>query len=150
VGLAAGDTPLVQPTDVVRPRTDAAQALFAANADREIRMDDGSSHDWTNFNFTDHATPVAYLDPTNPVRVEAAVEFQRPVILDFRRTIANQDSTWAFQPQTRLTGDNAPTVQPISWENTRPAAAAEVGGDVTLATFNVLNFFTSLGADESN
>ncbi len=152
VGLAAGDEPLRQPTDVIRPRgVDAAayDAFVAANADREIRMDDGSSHDWTNFNFEDHRTPVAYLDPDNPVRTGASVEFEGPVILDFRRTIANQDSTWAFQPQTRLTGANAADVQPISWENTRPEAPAEVGGDVTLATFNVLNYFTSLGVDEA-
>src|SRR5690625_478726 len=152
VGLAAGDEPLRQPTDVVRPRgvDDAAyDAFVAANADREIRMDDGSSHDWTNFGFEDHRTPVAYLDPENPVRTGAPVEFEGPVILDFRRTVANQDSTWAFQPQTRLTGANAAEVQPISWENTRPEAPAEVGGDVTLATFNVLNYFTSLGEPEA-
>ena len=149
VGLATGDEPLRQPTDVVRPRTDAYDELVAANADREIRMDDGSSFTWTNFDFEDHTIPVAYLTPDNPVRVGAPVEFERPVILDYRRTIGNQDSTWAFQPQTRLTGANAGDVQPISWENTRPEAPAEVGGDVRLATFNVLNYFTSLGVDEA-
>ncbi len=151
VGLAAGDEPLRQPTDAVRPRTAEYDALVAENADRGIRMDDGSSHDWTNFDFDDHETPVAYLDPENPVRVGAPVEFTDPVILDFRRTVANQDSTWNLQPQTRLTGENAADVQPISWENTRPSAEgpAEVGGDVTLATFNVLNYFTSLGDEEA-
>ena len=150
VGLAAGDSPLVQPTDVVRPGPEA-EALFAANGDREIRMDDGSSHDWTNFDFDDHETPVAYLTPDNPVRVGAPVAFESPVILDFRRTVAGEDSTWAFQPQSRLTGANAAEVQPITWENTRPSAegAQEVGGDVTLAAFNVLNYFTSLGEDEA-
>lgn len=155
VGLAAGDTPLKQPTDVIRPRgVDAVayDAFVAANADREIRMDDGSSFDWTNFNFDDHTIPVAYLDPVNPPRVGAPVSFDRPVILDFRRTVANQDSTWTFQPLTRLTGLNADEWQPISWEKTRPSAegAEDVGGDVTLAAFNVLNYFTSLGVDEPN
>src|SRR5690625_7407455 len=56
LGLAAGDEPLRQPTDVVRPGTADYEALVAANADRSIRMDDGSSHDWTNFSFTDHQT----------------------------------------------------------------------------------------------
>src|SRR5690606_24283388 len=42
------------------------------------------------------------------------------------------------------------TVQPISWSDTRPAAVGAVGGDVTLAAFNVLNYFTSLGVDEQN
>ena len=149
LGLAAGDEPLRQPTDVVRPGTGDYEALVAENADRSIRMDDGSSHDWTNFSFTDHQTPVAYLTPDNPVRVGAPVTFTDPVILDFRRTVAGEDSTWALQPQTRLTGANAADVQPITWENTRPAAPAEVGGDVSLATFNVLNYFTSLGEDEA-
>ncbi|MCM3660321.1 ExeM/NucH family extracellular endonuclease [Georgenia satyanarayanai] len=149
VGLAAGDEPLRQPTDVVRPGTEAYTGLLAANADRAIRMDDGSSHDWTNFSFDDHGTPVAYLTPDNPVRVGAPVEFQGPVILDFRRTVAGEDATWNFQPQSRLTGANAAEVQPINWENTRPEAPEEVGGDVRLATFNVLNYFTSLGDEEA-
>ena len=149
VGLAAGDTPLAQPTDVVRPGPEA-DALFAENADREIRMDDGSSHDWTNFDFDDHEIPVAYLDPADPVRVGAPVEFEGPVILDYRRTVGGEDSTWNFQPQSRLTGANAEEVQPITWQNTRPSddGAQDVGGDVTLAAFNVLNYFTSLGEDE--
>ncbi|MBD8061820.1 ExeM/NucH family extracellular endonuclease [Oceanitalea stevensii] len=149
VGLAAGDEPLRQPTDVVRPGTEAYTDLVAANADREIRMDDGSSHDWTNFSFDNHETPVAYLTPDNPVRVGAPVEFEGPVILDFRRTIAGEDATWNFQPQSRLTGANTAEVQPISWENTRPEAPGEVGGDVRVATFNVLNYFTSLGDEEA-
>ena len=148
VGLAAGTEPLRQPTDVVAPRTAEYTELVAANADREIRLDDGASHDWTNFTFTDHETPLPYLTPDNPLRVGAPVEFEAPVILDFRRTVANQDSTWNLQPQTRLTGVDAAGVQPISWDDTRPAAPVEVGGDVTLATFNVLNYFTHLGAEE--
>lgn len=149
LGLAAGGTPLVQPTDVARPGSAEALTIEADNRLREIRMDDGSSFDYTNFNFDDHEIPVPYLsNDTNAVRVGAAVTFERPVILDFRRTVANQDSTWNFQPQTRLTGANADHVQPISWTSTRPAAPEAVGGDVTLATFNVLNYFTSLGVDE--
>ncbi|TNC21367.1 ExeM/NucH family extracellular endonuclease [Georgenia sp. 311] len=148
VGLAAGTEPLRQPTDVVAPRTTEYTELVAANADREIRLDDGASHDWTNFSFADHNTPLPYLTTDNPVRVGAPVDFERPVVLDFRRTVANEDATWNLQPQTRLTGDNAADVQPITWPDTRPAAPAEVGGDVTLATFNVLNYFTHLGAEE--
>jgi 5'-nucleotidase len=149
LGLAAGDEPLRQPTDVVRPGTPEYTALVAANAERYVRLDDGSSNDLTSFGFADHTIPVPYIGEDVPVRVGADVEFTRPVILDFRRTVANEDGTWNLQPQTRLTGANSATVQPITWEDTRPAAPEEVGGDIQVATFNVLNYFTSLGVDEA-
>src|SRR5690606_17194717 len=46
VGLAAGDRPLVQPTDVARPLSPEAAAVEADNAARAVVLDDGAS---TNF-----------------------------------------------------------------------------------------------------
>src|SRR5690606_30599819 len=40
---------------------------------------------------------------------------------------------------------NADEVQPAAFENTRTAAPEPVGGAVKLATFNVLNYFTTTG-----
>ena len=45
--------------------------------------------------------------------------------------------------------DRAAAVQPVTIEDTRPAEAAPeaVGGNVTVGSFNVLNYFTTLGQD---
>ena len=59
-------------------------------------------------------------------------------MLDYR------NSAWRFQPTERLTGDNA-DAQPVTFTSTRtdtPDLAA-VGGDIRLATFNVLNYFST-------
>ncbi len=139
VGLAAGTEPLRQPTDVARAGSDEADAVAADNAARAVTLDDGSSWDYTNWDFDNHETPVPYLSLEDPVRVGASVTFTDPVIVDYR-------FQWNFQPTTQVTGDN--DAAPATFEDTRPEAPAEVGGDVSLAVFNVLNYFTSLGEDE--
>ncbi|MHB1064666.1 MAG: lamin tail domain-containing protein, partial [Georgenia sp.] len=142
VGLAAGEEPLVQPSEVANPVTDPAgfAAVAADNAARAITLDDGSSWDYTNFGFPNHETPVPYLSLDKPVRVGADVTFTAPVVLDYR-------FQWNFQPVTQVTGDNG--AAPATFENTRAAHPQDVGGDIRLASFNVLNYFTSLGVDEA-
>ena len=77
-----------------------------------------------------------YLSPDNPIRVGAPVRFTAPVVLDYRF------NTWRFQRQTQVTADDA---GPATFENTRTDAPEDVGGDVRLATFNVLNYFNTTG-----
>lgn len=137
VGLAAGDTPLVQPTTVGRPLSAEYDAQIADNAARAVLLDDGSS---VNYNSNaNKAKPLPYLTGGEPLRVGAAVTFTTPVVLDYRY------DAWGFQPLTHLTPDVAETVQPATFENTREEAPAEVGGDLSVATFNVLNYFTTTG-----
>ncbi len=50
-------------------------------------------------------------------------------------------------PTQQLTVDNAADVQPATFANTRTAKPADVGGTVRIASFNVLNYFTTTGAD---
>lgn len=137
VGLASGTTPLVQPTAVGRPGSDEAAAQVADNAARALTLDDGASWDYLN-SYADE--PLPYLTGGDPVRVGAGVTFTEPVVLDYRF------STWGLQPTTQLTGDDA---APATFENTRTDAPEDVGGDLQVATFNVLNYFTTLGADLS-
>ncbi|MET0480586.1 MAG: ExeM/NucH family extracellular endonuclease, partial [Mycetocola sp.] len=87
--------------------------------------------------------PLPYLSQDAPVRVGAPVSFTAPVILDYR------NNNWKFQPTTHLTAENAGTVQPVTFGNTRTPAPENVGGDISLATFNVLNYFATTGADRS-
>ncbi|MDF2847699.1 MAG: ExeM/NucH family extracellular endonuclease [Oerskovia sp.] len=137
VVLASGTEPLRQPTSVGRPGSaEAAAAVADANA-RRVNLDDGAT---TNFNnAANKAKPLPYLTGGAPVRVGALATFTSPVVLDYRF------DGWNFQPVTELTPANAAAVQPATFANTRTDAPEAVGGDATVATFNVLNYFTTTG-----
>ncbi|MBE1874395.1 ExeM/NucH family extracellular endonuclease [Myceligenerans sp. TRM 65318] len=137
IGLAAGDSPLVQPTSVGRPLSAEYEAQIADNAARELLLDDGSS--WNYNSASNKSKPLPWLTGGAPVRVGAPVEFTAPVVLDYRY------SAWGLQPQGQLTPDTADTVRPATFEDTREPAPAEVGGSLQVATFNVLNYFTTTG-----
>ncbi|WP_104177873.1 ExeM/NucH family extracellular endonuclease [Cryobacterium sp. Y50] len=137
IGLAAGTTPLVNPTVAALPGSAEYTAAIAANAARAVTLDDGAS---TNFlSSTNQGTPVPYLTVADPLRIGAAVTFSKPVIFDYR------NAAWKFQPTAALTAANAATVQPATFANTRTDAPEDVGGDIRLASFNVLNYFSTVG-----
>lgn len=137
IGLAAGTTPLVNPTATARPGSSEYAAAIANNEARSVTLDDGAT---TNYlTGKDQAIPVPYLTVTEPLRIGAAVTFTKPVIFDYRY------GAWKFQPTEALTAANADTVQPATFSNTRTLAPRDVGGDVRLASFNVLNYFSTVG-----
>lgn len=135
--LAAGDRPLVQPTDLADAQdTAAVDAIEAENAARTITLDDGAS---INFNSTaNRSIPLPWLSKENPVRIGSAVTFHQPLVLEYR------NSLWNLQPTNRVIDGGAAVA---TFSNTRTSAPEEVGGDVRLATFNVLNYFPTTGAD---
>ncbi|QCB95326.1 ExeM/NucH family extracellular endonuclease [Cellulomonas shaoxiangyii] len=135
VGLATGTTPLLQPTEVARPGTPEAAAVAADNAARRVTLDDGAT---TNFLGQDAGglTP-PYVSTENPVRVGAAVQVVEPVVVDYR------NDTWKLNPTAPLA---AGATVPATFEDDRTAAPEDVGGDLSVASFNVLNYFTTLGA----
>ncbi len=119
---------LVQPTEVARPGTPEAAGVAAGNALRGIVLDDGVGARVT-------AATRPYLSPTTPVRVGDVLAFREPLVLgqgfgSYRLQPADGTAQGVFAPQ-----------------DTRTAAPDEVGGDVRLATFNVLNYFLTLAAD---
>jgi len=137
IGLAAGSSPLVQPTTAGRPGSVEAKQQAEDNAARAVLLDDGAS---TNYSSAANSSqPLPWLTGGDPVRVGAAVTFTRPVVLDYRY------DAWGLQPQHRLTPDVADDVQPATFENTREDAPEEVGGTLQVGTFNVLNYFTTTG-----
>ncbi|MFD1858564.1 ExeM/NucH family extracellular endonuclease [Aeromicrobium camelliae] len=137
IGLAAGEEPLRQPTDVARPRTPEYDAVVAENASRAVTVDDAATINFLNG--ANREIPVPWLTPENEVRVGAAVQIEEPMILDFR------NDTWKLQPTAHVQAGDA---EPLRIEDdTRPERPADVGGDVRLATFNVLNYFTTVGED---
>ncbi|MDR7083740.1 5'-nucleotidase [Arthrobacter ginsengisoli] len=139
IGLAGGTTPLEQPTAVAPFGSAEYTATVAANAARGIKLDDGAT---TNF-LKDAATKaleLPYLTTADPVRVGAPVTFKTNVVLSYT------NSSWKFQPLTQLTPANADTVQPASFgATTRTDTPASVGGNLKIASFNVLNYFPTTG-----
>lgn len=141
VGLASGTTPLRQPTDVARPGTPEAAAVAADNAARAITLDDGTS---INFLSTANAglTP-AWVSLTEPLVVGASATFTAPVVVDYR------NNTWKLNPTAPMTADGSGT-DGVQFSNPRTAAPEAVGGDVSVASFNVLNYFTTLGDEDAS
>ncbi|WP_416418185.1 ExeM/NucH family extracellular endonuclease [Paenarthrobacter aromaticivorans] len=138
IGLAAGTSPLVQPTAVATYGSAEYAGVVAENALRAIKLDDGAS---TNFlkDATTKAQQLPYLTTSDPVRVGSPARFRTDVILGYG------NNSWKFQPLTALTPTNADTVQPASFSASRPDGPADVGGNLKLASFNVLNYFTTTG-----
>ncbi|MGZ4487509.1 MAG: ExeM/NucH family extracellular endonuclease [Nocardioides sp.] len=140
IGLATGDTPLVAPTEEYDAQDTAAiAAATAANAARAITLDDGSSTNFLPFGGGPaQDVPLPWLSPTNTVRVSSAATFRQPVVLDYR------NSTWKLQPTHQVTDTGADVV---AFTDTRAEnmAPQDVGGDLRLATSNVLNFFNTTG-----
>ncbi|SMX74974.1 ExeM/NucH family extracellular endonuclease [Brevibacterium antiquum] len=136
VVLATGDKTLPQPTDVARPGSAEAKAIEAENLSREVILDDGAT---VNYLENDKDTVLPYVSNDAPVRVGAQATITSPVVLGF------DHQKWRFQPTTRLTGDNAEAIQPASFADTRTEAPEDIGGQVSLASFNVLNYFTTTG-----
>jgi 5'-nucleotidase len=134
--LAAGGTPLRQPTDAGTAGSAEAQATAADNAARMVTLDDGSSANYSSG--ANQNLPLPWLTPTNPVSVGAAVTFHSPVVLDYRYSL------WNFQPTQQVTDDGS-AVATFSDTRTANQAPAAVGGDVRLATFNVENYFPTTG-----
>jgi len=147
VGLAPGSEPFYQPTDVFPPSSDPnsdVQKLTRSQALREVTLDDGRSR---NYAKTDTDTPLPYLvtggKTVKSLRTGDIVTFTEPVILGGRF------DKWGLQPTAPITGNSESL--PITWDDSR--AAEEAGptvkdAELSLASFNVLNYFTSLGENE--
>lgn len=138
VGLAVGEAPLYQATDVVAPGAEAA-AYEAENVKKYITLDDGSSWDYMR-NTAAQSSPLPYLSQDEPMRTASQVTFAKPVILDYR-------FQWNYQPTGHIVGATDAD-DPVTTENDREAAPPAVDGNLRLAAFNVLNYFTELGQDE--
>nr|WP_198412641.1 ExeM/NucH family extracellular endonuclease [Nocardioides mangrovicus] len=138
IALARGTTTLRQPTDVARPGSAKQQSVIASNAARSVTLDDGSS---VSFLGSGKNTPLPWITQERPVRVGAPAQFTKPVVLDYR------NDEWKFQPTSQLTADNAASVAPATFPNTRTDHPAKVKGALKIASFNVLNYFTETGED---
>ncbi len=137
VVLAAGDQAAVIPTDRYRPGTPEALAAAAANKLSRLLLDDGSST-----NLSSSGTLPPYVYPDAPLRVGDQVEAFAPTVLSFGF------NEWRLQPTTQVTA-TTPALQRTTFKSTNPRTPApeDVGGDIRIASFNVLNYFVHFGGD---
>jgi predicted extracellular nuclease len=116
----AADTVVPQPTNVYPVGDPALQALADENMARSIILDDGS---------TSTPAEVPYLPAGGTLRLgDSASTVTGVMHYSF--------GLFRINPTVEVT---------FTADNPRPATAPAVGGDVTIATFNVLNFWTTLG-----
>ena len=126
VTLSAGGR-LFKPTNQHRPGTAAALALADLNARSTVLLDDGSSQQNPN--------PTPYIGADNTLRAGDTVASITGVIDYGLATNSNTSlSLYRIQPTTTPSFTRA---------NARTAAPPAVGGNVKVASFNVLNFFTT-------
>lgn len=137
VVLTAGTRPAQNPTDVARPGSDAARQVAADNKLRRILVDDGKT---TNLATAGQLPP--YLSKANPLRVGDSVEAFGPSVLSY------SFNEWRLQPTTPVDADTPPASRTtFKATNPRTAGPVDVGGDVRVASFNVLNYFVHFGGD---
>jgi 5'-nucleotidase len=137
VVLAAGDEPAPIPTDLYRPSTPEAVNQANANKLARLLLDDGST---TNLSSAGQLPPYVY--PDAPLRVGDSVEAFAPTVLSYGF------DEWRLQPTTPVTA-TTPALQRTTFKSTNPRTPApeNVGGDLRIASFNVLNYFVHFGGD---
>ena len=134
LGLSSNELPL-QPTEVARPGTPEAAAQAARNLAVRVNLDDGSNRGYTR-TATLAARPLPYLSVGVDVAVGDRLRLTEPVIVDYR------NSAWKFNPTT----PTVPGAEPASIRAVADDRAPRVGGAVSVASFNVLNYFTTTGS----
>ncbi|WP_168626077.1 ExeM/NucH family extracellular endonuclease [Cryobacterium sp. BB307] len=137
----SAQAPAVKSTETTDAGADA-NAIAAANAAKRLLLDDGYSIRVDNSN---HVGDQPYLTEDVVVRNgDKAVFPATPYVL------AWGFNEWRLQPTVPITDANGapfkPTFEPT---NPRPASAPQVGGDFSIASFNVFNYFTTLTSQNS-
>ncbi|WIK63847.1 ExeM/NucH family extracellular endonuclease [Gleimia hominis] len=143
--LTDGDKPPVQPTQMGRPGSQQAKAQAEYNAAHRVVIDDGSDAVFDSNNDQAEVTPPKHLPfmadgaQAGPT-LGAEVSFKTPAI------VTRADKQWVLDP----TESNPAADEFVSFTKVSEAEPADVGGNLKVATFNVLNYFTSLGVDATD
>jgi 5'-nucleotidase len=128
IQLAQGGR-LITPTEEVPPGPQAT-AQVAANAARSVLLDDGLTANLSTSN-----QPPPFLEVNDPVRVGDTAHLE-PVVLSYGF------GSWLLEP-----ADGTAAGTTFEATNPRPEAPAEVGGDLRIADFNVLNYFVDFPSE---
>ncbi|WP_020168090.1 MULTISPECIES: ExeM/NucH family extracellular endonuclease [Methylotenera] len=126
VSLSAGGR-LKKPSNIFRPNTFEAAQLADQNARSRITLDDGSS--------AQNPNPIPFIGEGNTLRAGDVVQTVTGVI---EHGLITASSTGPRDYKIN------PTINPeFSRENPRTAVPNAVGGNIKVASFNVLNYFTT-------
>ncbi|KQV25779.1 MULTISPECIES: ExeM/NucH family extracellular endonuclease [unclassified Microcella] len=119
-----------------------ADAIAAANRASRILLDDGFNAQVTS---STHPGDQPYFRKDAVVRNGDRVVFPTAGMV-----LTYGFDQWRLQPQ-RPTSTETAAQSGVTFEtrNPRPAAAPEVGGDIRVAAYNVLNYFTTLTTQNS-
>ncbi len=121
----SADSRLFQPTDRVTPRT-AAAAMQELNERRRLLIDDGST--------VQNPAVVPYVIPGNAVRIGDTTS-------GITGVLSFGSGSYRLQPTARIVFGRA---------NPRAARPDPVGGNIRIASFNTLNYFTTLRSRNPN
>ncbi|WP_216380305.1 ExeM/NucH family extracellular endonuclease [Arcanobacterium phocae] len=158
--LAPGEEPFRIPSDVTADKSKWQELTDKIERER-IALDDGASMDYTDFGKKDnpwpnYKYPVPYLDVNKPLRVGTVITLPQPMILDYRANSVGYkkyENRWNLQPTRPLTDakdlTNNEWAKWVEFTSTRQPAPHFDQGNVTITSFNVLNYFTTLGKDTS-
>ncbi|OQW86009.1 MAG: hypothetical protein BWK72_19375 [Rhodoferax ferrireducens] len=126
----AADGRLIKPTNIHPAGSRDALDLADENARRRILLDDGSSFQNPN--------PTPYIGADNTLRAGDSLASGLTGVIDYG--LATNSSSGISDYKIHPT-------QPVvfSRTNARTAAPAAVGGDIRVGSFNVLNYFTTVG-----
>jgi uncharacterized protein len=125
--LTVSGSRLEKPTNRFRAGSAEAIALQASNSANSLILDDNTS--------SQNPNPTPYIGQDNTNRAGDTVADLTGVI-DFGLATSSSSGPSSYKLQ--------PTITPVfSRSNPRLAAPEEVGGNVKVASFNVLNFFTT-------
>lgn len=122
-----------KPTNIYRPNMTEALNLANENARRRITLDDGSN--------AQNPNPIPFIGLDNTLRAGDVAQTITGVI-DHGLITASSTGPRDYRIHPTATPD-------FSRENPRTAALDAVGGNVKVASFNVLNYFTTF-VDGSN
>ncbi|MEH0147203.1 ExeM/NucH family extracellular endonuclease [Corynebacterium sp. Q4381] len=147
MGIVPGEEPLRQPTDVMAPGEEA-YALEQEQLKSIILLDDASTYNYFRNN---KDIPLPYLQTSDKgiksMRVGDQLEFKDSGVI-----VEYSFNAWRFQPLVPLTGKSPEEDLPVEWADTREAVRnvpSQVKGDLSIGSFNVLNYFTTLGETEA-
>jgi 5'-nucleotidase len=145
---SAGSAMPVEAFEQQAPNAKAANDITAANANARLLLDDGYSIRVDN---AAHPGDQPYFTKNVVVRNGDVVNFPAAGSL-----LSYDFGNWRLQPPVPINDASDPALKPTFSTvdkdgkvigNPRPAAPPVVGGDIQVASFNVLNYFTTLGED---
>jgi len=145
LSLTDGDRPHLQPTQAGLPGSPEAVEQAAYNEAHHIILDDANAARFdVQYPDTSEPAPPAelpYLSTDKPgPTLGATVTFKSPAV------VTSVNGRTVIEPTFTVPNEQ----EFVEFSQVREGTPADVGGNFKVATFNVLNYFTDLGVDDTS